>query len=202
MIVDCFFSFNNIVLYFQIGIEYYYEPLNTKCTWIISDAVTSPKIALIAHIFMVIIPLILPVIPIILSCILSVYAMMKSIDVSHEMTDTTNNSHVINEKKKVTLTVIVVTFVYIIFNVPPVITVILYSVGYIYPEALTLFNFDYNYYYYNNFQEIFCVGLNSSVNPIIYAIFMPTFREYFLRFFKRARQTYADVSESINMCVL
>ena len=178
-------------------IEYYYSEMNTKCIWMIGDVVTSPKIVLIAHLFLVIIPLIVPVIPIVLSCILSVYAMKKSIDVSLEMSVRNINGNVINEKKKVTLTVIVVTVVYIIFNVPPVVTVILYSVGYLYPKALHLFTFD-SYFYFNNFQEIFCVGLNSSMNPIIYMIFMPSFRKFFFRFLKRARLRYADVSESIN----
>ena len=122
-----------------MGIDYNYHPLNTKCTWVISDVVSSPELQFVAHILMVIIPLILPVIPIILSCILSVYAMMKSIDATNEMTVTAKNSHVINEKKKVTLTVIIVTLVYIIFNVPPVVTVILYSVGHVYPQTCLLY---------------------------------------------------------------
>ena len=181
-----------------MNIEYYYSPLNTKCIWMIEDVVNSPTIVLIAHLFMVIIPLILPVIPIILSCILSVYAMMKSINVSIEMSERHINGHVIHEKKKITITVIVVTLVYIIFNIPPVVTVILYSIGYVNPKAWDLFTFDM-YYYYNNFQEIFCVGFNSCTNPIIYVIFMPSFRKYFLALLRHAKFRYADVSESVNI---
>ena len=183
---------------FQMKVEYYYSPLHTKCIWMIEDVVTSPKIVLVAHIFLVIIPLIVPVIPIILSCILSVYAMKKSINVSLEMDERNINGHAINEKKKITMTVIVVTLVYIIFNVPPVVTVILYSIGYLYPKTETLFAFD-SYFYYNNFQEIFCVGLNSSTNPIIYVLFMPRFRKFFFQFLRHARLRYIDVSESVNI---
>jgi hypothetical protein len=166
----------------------------------IEDLTTSPQLVLLAHLFMVIIPLIVPVFPIILSCILSVYAMIKSINVTLQMSERNINGHSINEKKRITLTVIVMTLVYILFNLPPAVTVILYLVGYAYPKTLNLFEFDHRYYYYNNFQEIFCVGLNSAMNPLIYVIFMPTFRKYFFRFLKLTKLRHVqDVSESVNI---
>lgn len=177
---------------FQMGIEYYFVPENTKCTWQIIDVTRSDSLAFFMYLVLVIIPLIVPVIPIVVSCILSVYAMIKSIDISTEMSASNLNRQIINEKKKVTLTVIVVTLVYIIFNVPPVITVILYIIEDFNKNKMGLFKFD-RYFYYNNFQEIFCVGLNSSVNPMIYLIFMPSFRKFFKQIFlmfKQNREQY------------
>lgn len=113
--------------------------------------------------------------------------MTKSIDVSLEMSATNLNQQVIHEKKKVTLAVVMVTLVYIIFNVPPVITLILYSSGYVDPNAWKLFTFD-RYAYYNNFMEIYCVGLNAMVNPLIYMLLMPALKKHLsemCNYFKR-----------------
>ena len=160
----------------------------------IDDVIDSKSVALTVHVFLVIIPFIVPVVPIVLSCVISVYAMTKSIDVSTEMSATNLNHQVILEKKKVTLAVVMVTLVYIIFNVPPVITLILYSVGYVNPNAWKLFSFD-RYAYYNNFLEIYCVGLNAMVNPLIYMILMPALKKHLLEICKYFRSFKTSCSQ-------
>ena len=132
---------------------------------------------MVTHFFLVIMPLIVPVVPIITSCILSVYALIKSIDRTLAISSSDLNRKIVRDKKRVTLTVIVVTVIYIIFNIPPVVTVILYSLGSVKPALFSMFDFDV-YFYYNNFQEIYCVGLNAMANPFIYLMLMPSYRKY------------------------
>ena len=152
--------------------------MTTKCQWFIAEVTNSNEMMAVFHLFFVIIPMLMPVLPIIVSCVISVVALIQSIRLTKcEQKSSTSN------KKQVTLTIIILTIVYTVFNVPSVITVILYSFALIRPNIGTLFYFDI-YSYYNNFHEIICVGINAVVNPIVYFIFMPIYKNYILQFFK------------------
>lgn len=152
-----------------------------------------PELELAAHSILVIIPLIVPVLPIIISCVISVCVILKSLQISSN-NPSSNPGYA--DKKQVTLTIIVVTIVYCTFNVPPVITVILYSIGYHDERIHKLFEFD-EYYFYNNFQEIFCVGINAMVNPIVYYILIPSFKKHVKKIIISFPEQFKRVKHSV-----
>lgn len=113
--------------------------------------------------------IVLPIIPITCSCIIScvIYATYASKQDFYASNNELSNGHI----QKATGTIILVTIVYIVFNIPLFInyvfwTIIEISDNYSYPDPFYKSNF--MYFYSWNITDIFLINLNSLANPFIY----------------------------------
>ena len=138
-----------------------------------------------------------PILPIIFSCIISTFFIISSIKLSKQKSP----GNVI--KQKVTITILIVTFVYIIFNIPVFINFVLHATLILhdnpYPDDI-YYNNTVMFYYSWNITYVVCVALNSAVNPIIYFCRMKHFKASFIKLFKGKRRTseYTSVAFTKN----
>ena len=115
-----------------------------------------------------------PVIPIVLSCAISTYRVLSS------RTFTSRDSACSRLKFNASLTIIIFTLAYIIFNIPVFIQFLLYMITIfkykVYPGPLfqTMWMRSYSW----NVVFVLCVALNALVNPIIYYTRIRMFRIY------------------------
>lgn len=152
------------------NVYYEYAIWHIRCTWFIHDVAPPNSITTyMLHVLLVVIPILLPIFPVIMSCVISTRAMFFKVT-----SPTTTAGHpVINSKsrsmnchkKRATITIIGVTLLYVIFNLPPSITAIIML------TKDSLMNWD-KFFFFNNFQEVYCVALNASLNPLVYIISM------------------------------
>jgi hypothetical protein len=125
-----------------------------------------------------------PVIPITMSCIISGYIILtvkkvkdKNTNVKHEIR--MHSSSIQSKNRKATGTIIIVTAMYIISNIPLFINYVLYLItittleypGPIYSSPLM-------YYYSWNVTAILSTGLNAAANPILYLTRFKSFRKW------------------------
>ena len=85
-------------------------------------------------------------------------------------------------KRQASVTVMLITFVYIIFNLPLCITILINFVGNYY--EVNVFDFDAPAYYVTNLFFQLSVPLNSLINPVVYLTRMGDFRQRTLKIIK------------------
>ena len=111
--------------------------------------------------------LFIPVIPVCGSCAVSFYQLRKSVAV-------TRDNHVITSLKlHATLTVLVVTVIYILFNVP---LFVYLSLSYHNEELVKQVLSRDQQNLLRVFLDIVCVGLNAAINPVLYFFTMNNYR--------------------------
>ena len=124
-----------------------------------------------------------PVIPIFISCIISTYFIVSSINLSKE------NSPGNVLKGKATIAILSITFVYVLFNIPVFVNYVLFTIdvirGYSYPGPF--YSSPLMYWYSWNFTYVICVGVNATVNPVIYFCFMKGFKIFSLNLLRQRR---------------
>ena len=131
-----------------------------------------------------------PIIPIFISCIISIYKVSCTSDI------------VVNQsglKRQATITIIIFTVVYFIFNIPLFILYIFWFITaakYTYPGPYFSSNVMYNYSW--NFTETLSVALNSTANPIIYFLRIRNFRNFVLNRRSLNRQSTFTLSNLSN----
>ena len=127
------------------------------------------------------ITLALPILPIMISCSISTYFISSSINPSRRGSP----GNVM--KRNATITILMVTLAYIIFNVPVFINYILYTIVFVksYPYPNNIFyKSTFMYFYSWNFTYIICTTVNSCINPVIYFIHMSQFRRSLVILFR------------------
>ena len=139
------------LLPYTVGARYGYNPQLVICAWQIRDVVAprSPGYYLL-WVFLTILQFALPVFPIIGCCVCCVYQLRSS----------TNSA-----RNYASGTVLIVTVLYILFNFPLAIYLILALVDIITGR----FNIG-RHYYLNNFMQILSVVMNAALNPVVYFI--------------------------------
>ena len=111
--------------------------------------------------------LFIPVIPVCGSCVISSYQIRRSVAV-------TQNSHVITSLKlHARLTILVVTVIYLIFNMP---LFVYLSISYHNEGAVSRMLSPSQQNLLRVLLDIVCVGLNAAVNPVVYFCTMNNFR--------------------------
>ena len=115
-----------------------------------------------------------PIIPIIFSCTWSSYRILNSRSISRQCM---SSSRI---KVNASITIIVFTSAYILFNIPVFVQFLLYIVTLYkyqtYPGPL--FSSLWMYYYSWNVVFVLCVALNATINPFIYFCRMGHFKIY------------------------
>ena len=124
------------------------------------------------------------IVPIAISCAISVNIVVKSGKPGLHETVTPHMQIRRNQRRKITLTIIIFTIFYILFNIPLCVNYVLYVVTinmFTYPGPIYCDTFMYHYSW--NITAILSVALNSTVNPIIYLTRFSRFKRWVLRVF-------------------
>ena len=169
------FPFRHIERYFTLQLikasslywlhtEYFYFQSTVQCDWFLEDKHPSQSIL---YYTLQNVECTLPVFPIILSCILSVYTLVGEVQITPD-----------RSKREATITIICFTFMYIIFNVPVVVTTILLTVNFACGWKYDFFSFDSPANYFITFINVHSVALNAALNTIIYFWRMKKVRQH------------------------
>ena len=122
-----------------------------------------------------------PVIPVLISCVTSTVVVLYSMRISKQ------NNSVNSTKRKATVTILIVTIVYIIFNIPVFVQYVIKSIikFHDYSYKSTYYSSTTMKYYSWNVTLVLCVVLNSTLNPFIYFFRMEQFKLAVIKLFKR-----------------
>jgi hypothetical protein len=83
-------------------------------------------------------------------------------------------------QKKATVTVIIFTATYILYNIPIFLNYLIFAtIVYDNSKYTDVFNTSILYWYSWNFTYVVCTALNSTTNPMIYVFRMKKFRRHF-----------------------
>ena len=94
-----------------------------------------------------------------------------------------NHGHGLKVKRDASLTILVFTAVYAVFNIPTAICYVFHLVEM--PQKSGYFKFDRPGYYFNNFVLNLSIPLNSTVNPLVYLARMKAFRNFLLIYLRK-----------------
>lgn len=117
----------------------------------------------------------LPIIPITISCVLScVYVRRKGKYLSEMSCGMTNSN-------RATCTIILMTAVYILFNIPLFVNYIFWTIienspKWEYPDPF--YKTQFTYWYLWNISDCLFINLNSLVNPLIYFMRIKKFKDW------------------------
>ena len=116
--------------------------------------------------------LVMPIFPILASCVLTIVKLAKSRKASIR----------VNAKgaaqSNATITVVIFTAAYIIYNVPVFLNYFLFALTiYAHKKYTNVYNTTLLYWYSWSFTYVVCTALNSTTNPIIYYYRMKKFRK-------------------------
>jgi hypothetical protein len=123
-----------------------------------------------------------PIIPVTVSCVISVYIVRSSASACQEgmIMKCGTRTRKRNSKHRATTTILLLTTIYIVFNIPVFINYIRLAIIVFGPDHKDFLNPDGNnrfvHAYAWNFTYIMSVALNALVNPIIYFFRMARFR--------------------------
>ena len=116
-----------------------------------------------------------PILPIMISCGVSVYKLKSSKPHSGQQVIVYQGlPGIIKKKRYATITLILFTMVYIVFNVPLCVIYIIQTISD--HTGNNIFSFEYPNFYFTNFIHTLSVPLNSALNPVIYYYRMKNFR--------------------------
>ena len=164
---------------FWYGMQYSYSSYLTSCTWYIDDIFeyNSIQYKLLAFI-LIVLEFILPTVPIIGSCIVSVYTLIRSKDAvgQHELG---------KNKRDATITIILLTIVYIVFNIPMCIVHGLESVALFTSYSVNWSSAGPAFKHIYIFLNTHSVALNSLVNTLLYFCRIRTLREHSLNIIRK-----------------
>ena len=136
----------------------------------------------------------MPIVPICISCLTS-YLIIK-LNTRKKITRSTNTTH------SVTITIVIFTVVYIIFNIPVFINYLLMTIAGMsngcrnncysikYKDNFVLLWFSWNFTY------VMCVGLNAMFNPVIYYLRMKNVKEYIDDTIRKSSRIMLEMSQN------
>ena len=137
------------------------------------------------------IQLAVPILPVIISCVISTSVIISSMNVmtNPSLSQQSSSRNVI--KRKATITILIVTFVYVIFNVPVFINWVLNTADVLTNHTTTS---PAMYYYRWNVTHVVCVALNAAINAIIYFFRMKRFRSSIGELFRKRRRSQITIT--------
>ena len=148
-----------------------------ECVFYTSQEITYPALYFIGYTL----PFIIPMFVVFASCGCTTYAIFIKPRQSDSHTAAQAASHL-----KVTVTILIFTLVYSIFNIPLVFDRILLAFRDLY-DFKDPYTFQYVDYYLN-FTYSTSVAINSALNPLLYLWRMANFRKFLYRFFLSNRR--------------
>ena len=180
VLMTCFFVFPPLLGLVQIKYHWeagycWDEPIpgnRASTTWDLLDN-TMDTIALAC-----------PILPITISCMISAFKIVNSRKNKIGLTKLTKTREaaVENQNNRFTLTIILVTILYIISNIPLVLNYVLFLITIKtleYPGPV--YSSPFMYFYSWNLTELFSTAINASANPILYWFRFNRFRNWIKR---------------------
>ena len=175
---------------------FYYNVTYVDCTGVFANEGDTHTVAWHIFVIMQMISYAGPIVPITLSCCVSIHARRASSEVSalltnkntiRELSDTQRTSimslaseqvqqRIRHQFEHANYTIILFTIVYIIFNIPFCIAVVLDFIDNETGYKCNFFGFDGPKYYVMNFLYQHLLSMNSAINPVLYYIRMDDFR--------------------------
>ena len=150
--------------------HYVYYPEYVQCFSLLGDLFT-PKCPefIISYLVFIQLEFILPLFPILISCGMSI-KIIKTVKIQAHV------QGLVSRRRGATITIIIFTILYIVFNIPAVMfeimgTIEIYSYG-----KYSFFHWDTDYRYFRNMISAVSVGVNASINPCLYLLRMDSFR--------------------------
>ena len=121
------------------------------------------------------IALAVPVVPITISCVLSCIVVGRK---GKYLSETASGG---SANKRATRTIILMTAVYILFNIPLFVNYLLWTISVntgnvTYPDPY--WNTTFTYWFVWNFTDCLFINLNSLFNPLVYFMRIKTFKEW------------------------
>ena len=132
---------------------------------------------------MIAVQLAFPIIPILVSCIIS-YVILSS-PIAHSVGSASTRT----KKRNATITVLIITFVYCVFNIPVFVNFTLFTIITIgdYPYPGWFYDNSFMYFYSWNISYIMSVVMNSTTNPFIYFFRVRKFKHKIAASLKRRK---------------
>ena len=129
----------------------------------------------------------LPILPIFLSCLITIFKLHNLKKLGAGSTKKHDDA---------TVTVIIFTFIYLLYNLPIFINYIYFMRCWINEENTYLeqYGHPFMYWYSWNITFIICIAMNSTSNPILYFFRMSSFKAFVLRRQKEGRGFYRQLS--------
>lgn len=122
------------------------------------------------------VPFALPVFPVLISCWLSMHSLHIRYWRGSQRRVSTVES--IERKRYASESILLITLVYVVLNIPVCIYYILELVTILAPYHIHIFPHTWHQVYPRVFLAVFCVAINSAVNPIIYFCRIKNFRSF------------------------
>ena len=158
-----------------------FERPMARCVLLFSNLTTKHMILYsdIVRIFTFVVPMFI----VIFSGLLSIKITLRRID-KNVMKLGSGRKELQRSRNRATVTILLFTGVYTIFNVPLVVSEILHTIDYHSDYSFDFHSFDYNgkyMLYFDNFVSMLSVSLNAAINPLLYLWRMPGCQSYIKR---------------------
>lgn len=121
-----------------------------------------------------IVTFVLPMFIVFFSVLLSIKTTLRRVD--QNVRHGSGRKELQRSRNRATVTILLFTGVYAVFNVPLVVSEILHTIDYHNDYRFDFHSFDYDkqyYLYYDNFISLLSVALNAAINPLLYLWRMP-----------------------------
>ena len=166
------------------GYQYFFDQLRMKCEWrdLTGCDGSCVRVRTFGYIWSSV-TLALPVLPMLGSAVLSIYALRKDGGWKESV------------KRQGSITISLFTVLYVTLNFPTLVYWLIFLTSYSRGNWDTsLYNFDHPYYFFFNFSEVLCVGLNSLLNPILYLVRMKKLREHISQQFYKGISSFRSAT--------
>lgn len=165
-----------------IGQGYVYQPDFCTCMWGLPKELGTWKV-IYENIYNF--EYYFPIIPIIVSCFVTICSLKKS-DCNEEI----NKSN-----KTATTTIVGLTMMYVIFNIPPSLMFLIAMIvnNYYSEHIAAVYSWD-KYWYFYVFQLKLTVSLNSALNPALYFWRMKSFKRHVIKLVRGAKDQLRSIS--------
>ncbi|KAL5250418.1 hypothetical protein ACHWQZ_G016221 [Mnemiopsis leidyi] len=118
-----------------------------------------------------------PVTVVMISCLVCVINLKRGVCAN-------NMPHIMRMKQKATVTIIIFTVVFIILNIPELVQTVMWFVvvnKYGYWPGPPDFLHPFIYFYFKNFTNVLCLGINATANPIVLFWRMQRYQQWLKR---------------------
>ena len=161
--------------------EVTFERPMARCVLLFPNLTTKHMILYsdIVRIFTFVVPMFI----VIFSGLLSIKITLRRVD-KNVMKLGSGRKELQRSRNRATVTILLFTGVYTIFNVPLVVSEILHTIDYHTDYSFDFHSFDYNgkyMLYFDNFVSMLSVSLNAAINPLLYLWRMPGCQRYIKR---------------------
>ena len=146
------------------GFRAQYSTYLVGCIWSGNHSDTTLRSKAIYLEVSMILTYVLPVLFVTVGCVISTSVLLSSSGAAGDVT--------LRRKHRANRTIVIFTVIYLVFNIPHTVSVILQTVGVHSDWRVNLLQFDYSnppyLFYFKNYVTVISTTLNSAINPLVY----------------------------------